>query len=169
MELEIEYDLSDSNEFNDFFRKKVCAEAKAWWDSAWVSVVIWIVVALAFYAFARSGTKFSWPTAFIVAFFLLLIFGFLVLNSVKMRRAVRPSEDGIFLRRHKFQVTDAGIAVASAGYEARYDWTSIYSVEKTDKAVYLFLDTANAFIFPLSKVGDAEAFISVIERNVTSR
>lgn len=169
MELEIEYDLSDWKNFQEFFGKKVCNEARAWWDSMWVNAAIWIVVALVYYAFARSGTDFSWPTAFIVIFFLLLIFGFLVLNGVKMRQAVRPSQGGIFLRRHKFQVNDDGIAVTSAGYEAKYDWTAVRAVEKTDNAIYLFIDSVNAFIFPLSKVGDANELMSVIERNVTSR
>lgn len=169
MELEIQYDLSDWKSFQDFVEKRICKESKAWWDSAWLSFLLWFVVALVFFAFFRSDASFSWPTAAIVAFVLLYFVALLILNGVKAKRACQPAEGGSFLRRHKFLVDDDGITTIGADYESKHKWAIVQRVEKTGQAIYVFIDSIHAFIFPLSKVASPEELLAIIDRNVTRR
>lgn len=169
MELEIEYELSDWKTFQEFVEKRVCKESKAWWDSIWVKSLLWFMLAFVFFMFFQSDAGFEWPTAAIVAFVLLYFFALTILDGVKAKRACQPADGGAFLRRHKFIINDEGITTTGTDYEAKHSWAIIQRFEKTEKAIYLFIDSVHAFIFPLSKVESPEELLAVINKNVTSR
>jgi hypothetical protein len=168
MELEIKYELSDWKTFQEFVEKRICKESKAWWDSMWVNLLLWFLLALTFFIFFQSGTGFNWPTAAIVAFALLYFFASIALNGIKAKRACQPSEGGAFLRHHKFIVNDEGITTIGADYEAKHKWSIVQRIENTEEAIYIFIDTIHAFIFPLSKVANPKELLAVINKNVTS-
>lgn len=168
MELEIEYELSDWKTFQAYVEKRACKEGEMWWDSGWLSFILWFAVAFIFLTFFQDNIDFSWPTAVIVAFVILYFFGMAILNGIKIKRACQPLEGGSLLGRHKFIINDDGIISAGAGYEAKHAWSIVKRVEHTENAIYVFIDSTLAFIFPLSKVENAKELLAIIESNVTS-
>lgn len=168
MELEIQYELSDWKDFQSYFQKKIYRESKAWWESAWVNFILWFIVASVFFVFFQSGATFSWPTAAISAFVLIYFFALMVLSGIKAKRACQPIEGGSFLSPHKFVITDDGIITAGECCESSHKWPGVLRVEKTEKAIYLFVDSINALIFPLSKVPNPEELETIINKNVAS-
>lgn len=169
MDLEIKYELSDWKEFQKFIEKRACKESWAWWDSMWFSFLLWFAVSFLLFSFFQSDAGFSWPTALIVGLLSLYFVALLVLNGIKVRRACLPAEGGSFLDCHKFAIDDDGIRSIGSGYEARHKWSSVHRVENTEKAIYVFIDSVSAFIFPRSKVKNPEELLAVINRNVTNK
>ncbi len=169
MELEIEYELSDWKDFQSFLETAICKESKQWWESMWINLIIWFVVAFVFFAFFQSNVDFSWPTAGIVSFGLLLCFALMLLSGVKAKRACQPSEGGAFLSKHKFVISDDGIITIGSAYEANHKWSMVRRVENTEKAIYLFIDSINALVFPLSKISNPEGLMALINKNVTKQ
>ncbi|WP_444995517.1 YcxB family protein [Aliikangiella sp. IMCC44359] len=167
MELEIEYELSDWIEFQSHLEKTIFREPRRWWDSWWVNMIVWFLVAFVFFGFFQSDSNFSWETAGIVAFVLIFYFALMVLNGVKAKRACQPISGGAFLTKHKFVISDDGIKTKGAAYEANHKWDIVQRVEKTDRAIYLFIDSIHALIFPLSKVSSIESLEALIKKNVT--
>ena len=169
MELEINYELSDWLEFHKFLERRICRDSRAWWDSLWVSFLVWFLVAFSFFTFFQSNAEFSWPTAFIVALVSLYFVTQLVLGAIKVKRACQPMASGTFLGHHKFIVGEGGIKSTGADYEATHNWSAVQRVENTDKAIYVFIDSSSAFIFPRSKVENPEELLAVINKNVTKQ
>ena len=167
MELEIEYELADWLDFQSYIEKAIYKESKQWWDSMWVKITVWFIVFFLFFAFFQSDINFSWPTAGLVASVLVFYYALMVLNGMKAKRACQPIAGGVFLSRHKFIISDDGIKTIGTAYEAIHKWDIVRRIEKTDKALYLFIDSIHAFIFPLSKVSSIESLEALIKKNVT--
>lgn len=169
MELHIKYEISDWKEYQSHLERKFCKDTKAWWESMWVNIILWFIIAAVFFAYFQSNTKFSWHTAGIVSFALITFFAIMISNSIKFKRLCQPSESGAFLASHKFVVNDEGISCSGEFYDSLHKWSAIKNYENTDKAIYLYIDSVNAFIFPKHKVKDHESLLGIIETNVTKQ
>ena len=166
MELEIEYELSDWKDFQSHLEKTIYKKSKQWWESMWVNLIIWLAVAFVFFSFFQSNVGFHWPTAGIMVFGFIFYFVLLVLNGIKAKRACQPVLGGAFLNKHKFILSDDRIITVGKAYEANYNWSMVQRVEKTEKSIYLFIDSIHALILPLSKVSDCEALMALIDKNI---
>lgn len=93
----------------------------------------------------------------------------MVLSGVKAKRTCQPSEGGAFLSKHKFVISDDGIRTIGVAYEANHKWSMVRRVEITEKAIYLFIDSINALVFPLSKISNSEGLMTLINKNVTKQ
>lgn len=166
MQIEIKYELSDWKEFQSFIEKTVYTEKKQWWESIWVNSIFWLIAVYIFLTIFQSGRSFSWPTAGVVTFVFVLYFVQILLNGAKAKRACQPMYGGSFLANHMFEIDETGIGVKGDYYESKYKWNSVKRVEKTEKVIYLFIDSINAFIFPLSRIPNLEVFESLINEYV---
>jgi hypothetical protein len=103
------------------------------------------------YAF-QHVEKFHWPSAvYVTVIFAILSFLFFRhLNRIK--NAFSPSEKGTFIGTHRFIFSEAGIASEGNGYKGFYSWSIISNVVQDNGVIMLFIDTANAFIFPEHKI-----------------
>ena len=170
MEQIFKYQKEDWQIFQSYLEKDLCKSTKMWYESSWFNMVLWFIIALVFFTFFQVTSEFSWPTAGIVSFFFVFIFGQLVLNGLKFKKLCSPSKEGTFIGEHRFKFDEEGIHSEGDGYRAIHNWSVVKRVVKTDKAMYLFLDSALAYIFPLSQLEDPEKFYEYIglKANVTS-
>ena len=68
-------------------------------------------------------------------------------------------------RPHRFRLTDAGIESNGSGYNAFHEWTAAHKVERANGLILVYLDTANAFIFPEGKLADPNGVYEyIVER-----
>jgi magnesium-transporting ATPase (P-type) len=167
MEIQINYELSDWKSYQSHLERKLCKDGKVWWESMWVNIILWFIIAIVFFIYFQSNTAFSWPTAGVVAFSLITFFGIFLSNGIKLKKACQPSETGSFLSAHSFVINDQGISSSGEFYESQHKWEAIQRYEYTDDAIYLYIDSINAFIFPRQKVQEYESLLKIIEKNVT--
>lgn len=158
MELNINYEKEDWKDFQSFLEKYLCKEAKAWYDSFWFNMAVWFVIAFVFFTFFKSGVEFSWATAGIVSFFFVFIYMKMILVAKKYKKAFEPLSGGVFIGKHDFVFGDDGFSSKGNGYNGFHNWGLIKKIENTEKAIYLFIDSAYAFIFPKSKLNDPDEF-----------
>lgn len=59
------------------------------------------------------------------------------------------------------EVADPGVSVARGGARSFLPWTSIIKVAETDQAIYLYLNTLQALIFPRRIFADSAAFAAL--------
>ena len=158
----ITYSKGDWEKFYAYLEKDLCLSTKMWYEALWFKTILWLIVVSVFFVFFQSNREFSWPTASIVAFIFLSIFGQAVLGGIKFKSLCAPREDGTFIGEHRFTFDDESILSEGKGYRATYDWSVVKRIAQTDGAIYLFLDNANAFIFPWSQLENPETFYSYL-------
>lgn len=166
MEKIFNYKKEDWHIFHSYLEKDLCKNNKMWYEGFWFNMGLWFIVAFVFFTFSLVASEFSWPTAGLVAFFFVFIFSQLVLNGIKLKKLCSPSEEGTFIGQHRFKFDEEGIHSEGDGYHAFHNWSVVKRVVKTDKAIYLFLDNALAYIFPLPQLEDYENFYEYIEAKV---
>jgi len=166
MELNIRYEKDDWIAFQSYLEKEMCKSTKSWHDSMWVNFVIWLVIAFTFFSYFQSGLTFSWSTAGIVSFFFIFIYAQIFLSSIKIKEAFRPLEGGTFLGEHQFTFDNEYIHTKGKGYKASHSWGVITRLKKSDEGIYLFLDSAYAYIFPLSKLENPDQFYQYVTEKI---
>ena len=166
MENIFKYEKEDWVKFQSFLEKDLCNSTKLWYEKLWFNFILWFVIAVVFFTFFQSSQEFSWATAGIVSFFFIFIFAQIILNGIKFKGLCAPSENGSFIGEHRFKFDDEAIHTEGNGYKASHDWRVVKRINKTDEAIYLFLDNAYAYIFPLSQIADVDSFYSYINSRI---
>lgn len=162
MEKTFRYEKEDWKKFQSYMEKYACKSNKMWFESLWFNFFSWLVIGFVFFSFFQSKKVFDWPTAGIVAFFFILVYAQLILSGMKVRRLCAPSEGGLFIGEHRFKFDENCIYSEGSGYTATHNWSVVKRIIKTDEAIYLFLDNAYAYIFPLSQIEDFDCFYTYI-------
>ena len=119
-----------------------------------VNIALWaiatfILMALYDYLFNDSVREnFHWPTAgfVIVIFSILLIAYFWELR--KNHTSMQPDKDGIMFCARESRVDEVGIFTKSKYDETLIFWSAVKNIIEDEGAVYLFIDTFTAEIFP---------------------
>ncbi|UHQ53848.1 MULTISPECIES: YcxB family protein [Microbulbifer] len=168
MEQVFRYQREDWEKFQSFLEKDLCRSTKMWHERPWFNVTLWFIIALVFLTFFQDGSEFSWPTAGIVGFFFILIFTQVILAGLKLKKLCAPSEEGMFIGEHRFKFDEEGIHSQGKGYSATHNWSVVKRAVKTDGAIYLFLDNAYAYIFPLSQLEDPGKFYDYVDSKINA-
>lgn len=156
MELILRYEKDDWKNFQSFLEKDLLKSTKMWYDRAWFNVALWFVIAFAFFTISENVSEFDWITAGIVSFSFIFIYAQLLLTGLKFKKLCAPSENGSFLGEHRFRFDENAIHSEGKGYKANHNWSVVKRIARTNDAIYIFLDSAYAYIFPLSKIEDPE-------------
>lgn len=171
MEQVFNYTVDDWKKFQSFLEKDLCkSESTKWYKEAAYNIILWCVIAIFFFILFRNFNEFSWLTAGIVAFFFVSIFVYVILTAAKFKKRCAPSPEGIFIGEHSYAFDDDGIHTKGRGYSATHNWSIVQRAVKTDEAIYLFLDSAYAYIVPLSQISEPEKFCAYLSSklNVTN-
>ncbi|RBP48813.1 YcxB family protein [Arenicella xantha] len=166
MEKTFKYEKEDWQKFQSYLETDLCRSKKMWHESVWFNLISWFVIAIVFFTFFQSKSEFSWATAGIVSFFFVSIYAQLVLTGIKFKKLCAPSEKGSFIGEHRFRFNESSIQSEGLGYTATHDWSVVKRVAKTNDAIYLFLDNAVAYIFPLSQIEDSGQFYEYINTKI---
>lgn len=164
MKIRVRYDKEDWEKFQAFLVKDVRRTTKTWWDSAWFNFISWFVIAFLFLTVFQTMTEFSWPSAGITGLLFTYIYVQFVLNGIRYKRDYAPSEHGTFIGEHVFNFSDDTIQSSGKGYEASHSWDVVKRVERTSDAIYVFIDTAYAYIFPAAKLADPDNFYHYVSQ-----
>jgi len=162
MEITITLDVEDWKKFQSYLEKELPKKVKSWTDNTWFIIILWTTVVFVSMALFQYVGELHWPTAGVVAFFFVLLIAQFVFNLVKFRKAFAPSETGAYVGEHHFRFDEEGIKTRGDGYEAIHRWPLVQRIERADGAIYIFLDTAFAYIFNEAKLGDPESFYNYI-------
>jgi hypothetical protein len=155
MEVVLELEKADWWRFMSHVEKRC---AKNIGNTAFSSMAYWFVIAILFMWMFRDLDSFHWETAITVSVFFLLLLASFILRISKMRKASEPSAKGVFVGKHKFIIGDDGIRSEGVGYTGSHSWTAVKEIERTKDMVLIYLDTTFAFVFPDSKLEDADEF-----------
>lgn len=172
MEIQISLQKEDWKRYQSYIEKAHLKQQNTWMNSFWVNMLVWMVIAIIFMTIFQNFSNFHWPTAISVAVFFVLIFAFFLFNMLKIRKAFEPLENGVFCGKHKFTFTGKGIASEGKGYEGNHSWEIVKKIERAPGMILIYLDTANAYVFPESKLDNPDElynFISEQYSNVTSQ
>jgi hypothetical protein len=103
--------------------------------------------------------QFHPPTAtWITAVFVTLVVWYCY-KLFRIRRALEPMEDGLFLGVHRYAFSDDGIRAEGRCYRACYSWQAVRTVVRSRHLILILLDRAHALVFPVSQIEDPDAFV----------
>ncbi|MCP3927792.1 MAG: YcxB family protein, partial [Bacteroidetes bacterium] len=107
-----------------------------------------------------------YPTAILVSSIFLIVIGLWIWNVIRLNRALAPSEHGPFFGKHRCVIDETGIHLERKGYKRYVDWHAVKLVERGNGMIMLFIDTAQAFIFPENQIDDIDEFMQKINRRI---
>lgn len=111
----------------------------------------------------RYATHFHWPTAVVVGAVFIVLTVLFIRHLNKLKGYFSPSEDGCFIGTHRINVNEVGIETRGNGYSGHYAWSVIRSVEREGGVIMLFIDSANALIFPEDRLEDPDGFYKLVK------
>lgn len=163
MEVEITYEKDDWSKFQGFLEKEIPRRIKTSWDNVFVSILVWALIgAIAMYMF-RQFEKFHWPSAGYVSALAVIIFTLFFRHLIKMKSAFAPSESGCFIGSHRFIFNASGIESKGSGYNAFHSWSTVKEIVRGNGLIMIFIDTAQAFIFPEHKLDDHDGLFNYLK------
>lgn len=168
MEIKINLQKEDWRRYQSYIGKALPNNRKTWMDSFWVNMFVWMVVGIVFMTIFRKFSHFHWPTAVSVAIFFVIISALYFFNCVKIRKAFEPLESGTFCGDHKFTFSSKGIASEGEGYEGCHSWRIVKNIERASGMILIYLDTAQAYVFPESKLDNPDEFYNYISGQYSS-
>jgi len=164
MDITITYEKEDWAKFQTILEKNIRQKIKTRWDNFFISLFIWAVIgATSMFIFKRFSNEFHWPTAIYVAAFAIIFIGIFIQYLYRAKNAYAPSDSGCFIGTHTFTITETSITSKGLGYQSSHEWSLVHTIQRQDGFIILFVDTANAFIFPEHKLNDPEAFYQHIK------
>ena len=122
--------------------------------------LLWLAVLSALIAVARDPTS----TGSLAALFLLLAGLFHVaVTRYRRRQAVKPTGDGVFLGKHRFEFSADGVRDRSMHCDSLTRWHVVSSIERTDELLVIGLGQVGAFVIPTRYLEEPEAFVQALE------
>jgi len=162
MEILVNLGIQDWKNYQAYLEKDISSRKKLWFDSFWFNLISWFVIAIVFFTFIQGTDEFNWSTAGVVAFFFIFIYIQLILSSIKFKKGFEPLQSGSFCGRHAFRFDDDGIYSEGEGYHGTHKWSLVQRIERTNDAIYIFIDSALAFILPVSQLENPDEFYEFI-------
>lgn len=152
MKINVKYDKSDWKDFELYLHKKICKSIRSWYDGVVFNLILWALISVVFYLVIDSELNFDWNTAVLVSLLFVYLYVMMILQAKKLRKAYQPSDKGTFVGEHEFILSDDGMSVSGKDYNSFYRWSSVKQLEQTETAIYVFIDSVKAFIFPISQL-----------------
>ncbi|MEW8587059.1 MAG: YcxB family protein [Candidatus Thiodiazotropha sp.] len=159
----IKLEVGDWYKFQSYLEKEIPRRtAKSWMNGFWFNLVLWGVIAFFFMAIFQNTGDFHWPTAGVASAFFILMFILFIFNLTKFKKAYAPSENGVFVGEHRFVFDEEGIKSQGQGYKAMHSWSLVQRIERSNGMIFIFMDSAYAYVFPESKLKNPEEFYKYI-------
>lgn len=165
MEISINYEYDDWVKFQSYLSKKIQSEikTKSWTNNMLFNMILWTGIGVLLMFLFKKVSLFHWPSALLVSGALISIFVIYIFNLKKYQRAFAPKNEGGFLGSHSFLITEHGIVSTGDGYKCTHSWKTIKQISRENGLIMLFIDTANAFIFPEHKLKEPDEFYAYIK------
>lgn len=125
------------------------------------AALLWLATLTVIIAVARDPTS---PGALSALF--LLIAGLLHVFVARYRRrlAVKPTGDGVFLGKHRFEFSATGVRDASMHSDSLIRWHVVSHIDRSDELMVIGLGHVGAFVIPLRYVESPDTFIRTLEQ-----
>ncbi len=127
------------------------------------SMVVWFFIAVvlmsAFQIIERADfSNFHWQTFLVTIVPLIIFFGSLVLNSIRLKKLSVPNENGITIGDKTIEFTEEGIHEVNSLGSCFFKWEAVEAIDENKGDVYIFVDKCAALIIP------SDAFDSLSEK-----
>ena len=162
MKISVKLDKEDWKKFQQHLEKELTKTIKSGTNGFWFNLVTWAVIAFVFLSIFQNINKIHWPTAGFVSVFFILFLSLFFYNLSKIRKAYEPSEDGVFVGEHKFDIDKEGIKTKGHDYVGHHSWSIVKKIERVDNMIIIYLDTAYAYVFPEQQLDDPDQFYNYI-------
>lgn len=149
--------------FNKYLQKKKQKETKSFSNSFIGNLLIFFVIGLAAMFFLDG--QFHLPTAAATCLIFVMIVLQYSLNISKLRKALMPSESGVFVGQHAFEFGEEGISCSGKGYKSFHEWSIVKYLVFEEEYIMIFFDTAYAYIFPVNQIENLEEFKDILYKN----
>ncbi|MGV7222032.1 MAG: YcxB family protein [Nitrospinales bacterium] len=165
MEIKIKLEKNDWKTFNAY----VAAENKniIWRGNRSLYYLYVALVAVVTFIFVY---KYSIDTSTAMALIAIFVLASLYNKNYtsKLFKLYEPSDDGWFLGKHKFSFDEEGIKTQGDGSSSFQSWSTVKKIVCGHGMIMIFIDTANAFIFPAAKLNNPEEFYNHINNLYTN-
>ncbi|ASP39516.1 hypothetical protein CHH28_12900 [Bacterioplanes sanyensis] len=163
MEVTINLEQQDWLALSSHLEAAARNEHKTWMDSVWFNFLVGFAIAILCTVVFNRFSEFHWPTAIVVASFLIALLTVHFFRSIKIRRSFDPLVDGIFCGKHTFTFSERGIESQGKGYRGVHAWSLVKKIERVSGMILIYLDTANAHVFPESQLESPDEFYRRIQ------
>lgn len=158
MNIEITYTPNDWLTYQKYLCKELARSNKTVIDSFWFNLILWMLLSLGFLTlFERLGEP-HWPSFALALLFFFVLGAYATFQSLRLRNAFKPSEEGSFVGTHNFDFARHGISVQGKGYHSVHSWDIVHRVHRANGQIMIFHDTAAAFVFPEDRLENPDSF-----------
>lgn len=161
------YSKDDYLKFQRFLEKDL-SNKKSFLTNFIIDYVVIFIFIFIYFRYFSGSELFSWETALLVATFFILIYLKILLIALKYRNSFTPSDKGPFIGEHRFKFDDSSIYSEGVGFQASHSWLIVKRIEKTENAIYVFLDSASAFVFPLAQIDNPIQFYDYLNSKIST-
>lgn len=167
MEVEIKLSVKDWESYHSFLGSEAPRKYYSGWWLTLLNALVWFLGFIIVMATINSVSSFHWPTAITVSIlFLLLMLNHFLNRPRVLMASFAPEKDGSFCGVHFFNLTSESLIAKSEGYFSEHSWSLFKRVERSHGLIMLFIDKANAFVFPESELSNPEEFYSFTKEKV---
>lgn len=136
------------------------AGLNSFWPSFFISLPIGALVGSI--TVGLAGFKIHFPTAIVFISLFVLLGAGLWRHAFKARNAFDPSDKGMFLGEYKYTFNEAGFESEGKGYKSQMSWSLVIEIARLKGMIFIFIDTANAFIFPEAQLENPDEFYQYV-------
>ena len=162
MEISITLDQSDWAWFQAHVGKELPKRRKRSVFSKRSFFMFWLVLTFLLLISFDGLSHLHWPSVAVTTLLFLLFFALIFAELADLQKSYAPSEQGIFVGTHHFTFDESRIHSKGRGYEGHHAWSLVKRLERTEEMILLYLDTAYAFIFPVSKLENPDEFYAYV-------
>lgn len=160
MELDIRLTRQNFAAFQSYVQKKAQKSIRGIAGGFWANLGVFLgLIVIFFIGFTVLG-RFHWPTFFFTLLAFVCFSALVILRLYLAQKKLAPSEDGMFLGTHRFEITPQTIRTRGTDYQGIHHWRLVQSVERGNGLVLIFTDTLLAHVFPEDQLEDPEAFFA---------
>jgi len=142
--------------YQSYVEKQATQIASHWSNSFWFNVACWFVIGLVYVNVFKRFYHFNAPTAIFMASLFILIAAQFLAAMLRVKKAYRPSEQGVFCGEHTFTLDDNGIGVTGNGYQSFHEWRLVKKLVRAEGVILIFFDSVYAYVFPEEKLDEPD-------------
>ena len=162
MEIHLTLTSEEWYKFQKFIQRKNQKDLNGVIGGFWANLALFFVLTFIFVVLFNFIDRFHYPTAIFFFVIFSTIIGLFFWNIYRLQRSFVPSENGIFVGEHNFTFDEKGIRSEGKGYRSFHEWRVVKTIMRENGMIMIFLDTANAFIFPETQLSDPDVFLHTI-------
>ena len=163
MEVEFTSTKNDWDSFQTYQEQHLLSKVKPPYVNGWKT---WIVIGIIMWLLAHNYQYIHFGTALFVVCLLAAPLYLYFAYQNRLKKLLYELSVDEFVGDIKFSITEKAISVERSENTACFQWSAVKNIVRSDGLIIVFLSANTAFIFPESKIDDADnLYTHIIECN----